>query len=189
MKVKSRVYSNQSLKFGKGVVKFVNGEAEVSEELYQEIVDRKFPNIFKEGEEPEYRTKFEEQLRKDVKDGNKEFEDEIKRLKNIVEAQKSEINRKDGEIVSWKKVVEDLKHEIEVFKLTLNKSSEKTETKVEEKTAESEEISEIRKDLEGMKVAELKALAMEEDYGNFEEADLKDKKKEEIINMILSKVG
>ena len=51
MKVKSRVYSNQSLKFGKGVVKFVNGEAEVSEELYQEIVDRKFPNIFKEGEE------------------------------------------------------------------------------------------------------------------------------------------
>ena len=98
MKVKSRVYSNQSLKFGKGVVKFVNGEAEVSEELYQEIVDRKFPNIFKEGEEPEYRTKFEEQLRKDVKDGNKEFEDEIKRLKNIIEAQKSEINRKDGEI-------------------------------------------------------------------------------------------
>ncbi len=30
---------------------------------------------------------------------------------------------------------------------------------------------------------------MEEDYGNFQESDLKDKKKEDIINMILSKVG
>lgn len=188
MKIKSRVYSNQSLKFEKGIVKFVNGEAEVSDELYQEIVDRKFPNIFEEGKEPEYRTKFEDQIRKDVKEGNQEYEEEIRRLKNIIEAQKSEINRKDGEIASWKKVVDDLKHEIDVFKLTATNGAMKTETKVEEQVVENEEISEIRKDLEGMKVAELKSLAMEEDYGNFQESDLKDKKKEDIINMILSKV-
>ena len=107
--LKSRVYNNHRIVLNGGPVQFVNGRAEVSEELYQEIVSRKLPDIYKEGEEPEFKTRLEEKLRSEVKEGNKEYEEEIKRLKNIVEAQKVEISKKEKEIEVWKKCVEDLK--------------------------------------------------------------------------------
>ena len=92
--VKSRVYNNHKIMLNGGPVQFVNGRAEVSEELYQEIVSRKLPDIYKEGEEPEFKTRLEKKLRSEVKEGNKEFEEEIKRLKNIIEAQKVDIPEK-----------------------------------------------------------------------------------------------
>ena len=171
--LKSRVYNNHRIVLNGGPVQFVNGRAEVSEELYQEIVSRKLPDIYKEGEEPEFKTRLEEKLRSEVKEGNKEYEEEIKRLKNIVEAQKVEISKKEKEIEVWKKCVEDLK--------TGNK-----ETK-QEASIKEEEDDEVKTALKKMKVDELKELAMTEDGGSFKEEDLKGKKKEEIIDMILSK--
>lgn len=182
--LKSRVYNNHRIVLNGGPVQFVNGRAEVSEELYQEIVSRKLPDIYKEGEEPEFKTRLEEKLRSEVKEGNKEYEEEIKRLKNIVEAQKVEISKKEKEIEVWKKCVEDLK--------AGNKETQavvpEPETKPEEETPiKQEEDDEVKTALKKMKVDELKELAMTEDGGSFKEEDLKGKKKEEIIDMILSK--
>lgn len=182
--LKSRVYNNHRIVLNGGPVQFVNGRAEVSEELYQEIVSRKLPDIYKEGEEPEFKTRLEEKLRSEVKEGNKEYEEEIKRLKNIVEAQKVEISKKEKEIEVWKKCVEDLK--------TGNKETQaaapEPETKPEEEAPiKQEEDDEVKTALKKMKVDELKELAMTEDGGSFKEEDLKGKKKEEIIDMILSK--
>lgn len=179
--LKSRVYNNHKIMLNGGPVQFVNGRAEVSEELYQEIVSRKLPDIYKEGEEPEFKTRFEEKLRSEVKEGNKEYEEEIKRLKNIVEAQKVEISKKEKEIEVWKKCVEDLKAGNKEAQTVAPEPETKQETPIKE------EDDEVKTALKKMKVDELKELAMTEDGGSFKEEDLKGKKKEEIIDMILSK--
>lgn len=171
--IKSRVYSQHTLKFKNGTVKFCNGVATVSDELYQEIVDGQFPNIYKEGEEPEYKTKMEEQLRTEIKKDNEEYENEIRRLKNVIESQEIELSKKDGEIESWKKLVEELK-------------AGKTEP-VKTETKEETEDDNLLADLKATKVDDLKALAMSEEGGNYSEEDLKGKRKDEIIEMILSK--
>ena len=171
--IKSRVYSQHTLKFKNGIVKFHNGIATVSDELYQEIVDGQFPNIYKEGEEPEYKTKMEEQLRTEIKKDNEEYENEIRRLKNVIESQEIELSKKDSEIESWKKLVEELK---------VGKTEPvKTETK------EEIEDDNLLADLKATKVDDLKALAMSEEGGSYSEEDLKGKRKDEIIEMILSK--
>lgn len=180
--LKSRVYNNHRIVLNGGPIQFVNGRAEVSEELYQEIVSRKLPDIYKEGEEPEFKTRLEEKLRSEVKEGNKEYEEEIKRLKNIVEAQKVEISKKEKEIEVWKKCVEDLK----VGNKETQAVAPELETK-QEVSIKEEEDDEVKTALKKMKVDELKELAMTEDGGSFKEEDLKGKKKEEIIDMILSK--
>ena len=171
--IKSRVYSQHTLKFKNGTVKFHNGVATVSDELYQEIVDGQFPNIYKEGEEPEYKTKMEEQLRTEIKKDNEEYENEIRRLKNVIESQEIELSKKDGEIESWKKLVEELK-------------AGKTES-VKTETKEEIEDDNLLADLKATKVDDLKALAMSEEGGSYSEEDLKGKRKDEIIEMILSK--
>lgn len=180
--VKSRVYNNHKIMLNGGPVQFVGGRAEVSEELYQEIVSRKLPDIYKEGEEPEFKTRLEEKLRSEVKEGNKEYEEEIKRLKNIVEAQKVEISKKEKEIEVWKKCVEDLKAGNKETQAVAPEPEPKQEVSIKE-----EEDDEVKTALKKMKVDELKELAMTEDGGSFKEEDLKGKKKEEIIDMILSK--
>jgi hypothetical protein len=180
--LKSRVYNNHRIVLNGGPVQFVNGRAEVSEELYQEIVSRKLPDIYKEGEEPEFKTRLEEKLRSEVKEGNKEYEEEIKRLKNIVEAQKVEISKKEKEIEVWKKCVEDLKAGNKETQAVAPEPEPKQEVSIKE-----EEDDEVKTALKKMKVDELKELAMTEDGGSFKEEDLKGKKKEEIIDMILSK--
>ena len=180
--LKSRVYNNHRIVLNGGPVQFVNGRAEVSEELYQEIVSRKLPDIYKEGEEPEFKTRLEEKLRSEVKEGNKEYEEEIKRLKNIVEAQKVEISKKEKEIEVWKKCVEDLKAGNKETQAVAPEPEPKQEVSIKE-----EEDDEVKTALKKMKVDELKERAMTEDGGSFKEEDLKGKKKEEIIDMILSK--
>lgn len=180
--LKSRVYNNHKIMLNGGPVQFVGGRAEVSEELYQEIVSRELPDIYKEGEEPEYRTRIEDKLRSEVKEGNKEFEEEISRLKNIVEVQKTEIAKKNEEIAMWKKCVEDLKAGNKETQAVVPEPEAKQEASIKE-----EEDDEVKTALKKMKVDELKELAMTEDGGSFKEEDLKGKKKEEIIDMILSK--
>lgn len=173
VRVRSRVYTSHKIALNNGVIEFHSGVAEISEELWNEIVERKFPNIYKEGEEPEYKTPLETQLRKEVSEGNKEFEEEIKRLKNIVEAQKIELAEKDKEITSWKKAVENLqKGNIENPKDT-----------VEEKSVDEE----LFKELSSLTVKELIEMGTTEVGGGFNKEDFDNKKKDEIIEMIMSK--
>lgn len=173
VRVRSRVYTSHKIALNNGVIEFHSGVAEISEELWNEIVERKFPNIYKEGEEPEYKTPLEAQLRKEVSEGNKEFEEEIKRLKNIVEAQKIELAEKDKEIASWKKAVENLqKGNIENPKDT-----------VEEKSVDEE----LFKELSSLTVKELIEMGTTEVGGGFNKEDFNNKKKDEIIEMIMSK--
>lgn len=185
VKVRSRVYSSQKIKLNGGVIHFINGNTDISEELYQELVDRKLPNIYKEGDEPEYKTSLESKLRQEVSEGNEEFKNEINRLKNIVESQKVELDKKDEEIKSWKKAVEDLQKGI-----SPSKEEKKDDKEIETEKAEKgdEDIDdELFNELNTLTVKQLIEMGMTEEGGGFEEKDLKNKKKDEIIKMIMSK--
>jgi hypothetical protein len=185
VKVRSRVYSSQKIKLNGGVIHFINGNADISEELYQELVDRKLPNIYKEGDEPEYKTSLESKLRQEVSEGNEEFKNEINRLKNIIESQKVELDKKDEEIKSWKKAVEDLQKGI-----SLSKEEKKDDKEIETEKVEKgdEDIDdELFNELNTLTVKQLIEMGMTEEGGGFEEKDLKNKKKDEIIKMIMSK--
>lgn len=177
VRVRSRVYTSHKIALNNGAIEFHNGVAEISEELWNEIVERKFPNIYKEGEEPEYKTPLETQLRKEVSEGNKEFEEEIKRLKNIIEAQKIELAEKDKEIVSWKKAVENLQ------KGNIEPPKDTVEEVVKEKSVDEE----LFKELSSLTVKELIEMGTTEVGGGFSEKDFNNKKKDEIIEMIMSK--
>lgn len=185
VKVRSRVYSSQKIKLNGGVIHFINGNADISEELYQELVDRKLPNIYKEGDEPEYKTSLESKLRQEVSEGNEEFKNEINRLKNIIESQKVELDKKDEEIKSWKKAVEDLQKGISPFKEE-KKDDKEIETEKVEKGDEDID-DELFNELNTLTVKQLIEMGMTEEGGGFEEKDLKNKKKDEIIKMIVSK--
>lgn len=185
VKVRSRVYSSQKIKLNGGVIHFINGNADISEELYQELVDRKLPNIYKEGDEPEYKTSLESKLRQEVSEGNEEFKNEINRLKNIIESQKVELDKKDEEIKSWKKAVENLQKGI-----SPSKEEKKDDKEIETEKAEKgdEDIDdELFNELNTLTVKQLIEMGMTEEGGGFEEKDLKNKKKDEIIKMIMSK--
>lgn len=177
VRVRSRVYTSHKIALNNGVIEFHSGVAEISEELWNEIVERKFPNIYKEGEEPEYKTPLETQLRKEVNEGNKEFEEEIKRLKNIVEAQKIELAEKDKEIASWKKAVENLQ----------KGNTENPKDTAEEVAKEKSVDEELFKELSSLTVKELIEMGTTEVGGGFNKEDLNNKKKDEIIEMIMSK--
>jgi hypothetical protein len=185
VKVRSRVYSSQKIKLNGGVIHFINGNADISEELYQELVDRKLPNIYKEGDEPEYKTSLESKLRQEVSEGNEEFKNEINRLKNIIESQKIELDKKDEEIKSWKKAVEDLQKGISPSKEE-KKDDKEIETEKVEKGDEDID-DELFNELNTLTVKQLIEMGMTEEGGGFEEKDLKNKKKDEIIKMIMSK--
>lgn len=185
VKVRSRVYSSQKIKLNGGVIHFINGNADISEELYQELVDRKLPNIYKEGDEPEYKTSLESKLRQEVSEGNEEFKNEINRLKNIIESQKVELDKKDEEIKSWKKAVEDLQKGISPSKEE-KKDDKEIETEKVEKGDEDID-DELFNELNALTVKQLIEMGMTEEGGGFEEKDLKNKKKDEIIKMIMSK--
>ncbi len=185
VKVRSRVYSSQKIKLNGGVIHFINGNADISEELYQELVDRKLPNIYKEGDEPEYKTSLESKLRQEVSEGNEEFKNEINRLKNIIESQKVELDKKDEEIKSWKKAVEDLQKGISPSKEE-KKDDKEIETEKVEKGDEDID-DELFNELNTLTVKQLIEMGTTEEGGGFEEKDLKNKKKDEIIKMIMSK--
>lgn len=186
VRVRSRVYGSQKIKLNGGVIQFISGNADISEKLYQEIVDRKLPNIYKEGDEPEYKTSLESKLRQEVSEGNEEFKNEINRLKNIIESQKVELAKKDEEIESWKKAVEDLQKGIPSFKEEKKEDDKEIETEKAEKGDEDID-DELLNELNTLTVKQLIEMGMTEEGGGFEEKDLKNKKKDEIIKMIMSK--
>lgn len=179
-RVVSRVYFNQDICFNNGTVQFRNGVADISDEIFDEIVERKFPNIFEEGKAPEYRTKFEEKLIDETNESNQELLNEIQRLKNIIESQKIELIKKDDEIKSWKKAVEDLNSKKEDID---SEGKEGQEIKITES-----DQKELIEDLRNMKKEELIETAKSEVGGSFNDEDIKGKTKEEIINLILSKI-
>jgi hypothetical protein len=176
MKVFSAVHANTSISFAGTIIKFQGNTAEITEDLYKKIREVNYPHI--SAEEISLKTKEEKDFDKDLREVNKEYIEEIARLKNIIKSKDTQISelKKDNE--DWKaqyqKDTEELKRKLSSVQSPAPEVAEEKNT---------EEDLQLKKELEGMKVSELEALAAEQ--GIPAEEIKKAKLKAELIELIL----
>lgn len=200
MKVVSPIYQNMNLKFNGKMIAFKNGQAEISEELYDEIVKSGFPNIFQEGANPKVKTEERKEYDNALQALNEEYMLEIDRLKGIVETKNQEISEWKEQVRVWKELY---KTDTEKLKAQLSKVQVNTVIPQEspvvnepakeiknEEASESAEILEdeekaVRADLEAMKLTELQTLALKE--GVEEDKVKKAGSKKNLIDLIMGK--
>lgn len=174
MKLVSKNYSNVKLKVFDTVIEFKNGKAEVSDEVGKMLLEAKFEDIFEEGKEPKVLSKTEEDFDKDIKKLNEEYLHEIDGLKATIKHREEQIEELKVQVDMWK---------AEYNKLVENKKKEAIRAEEAPSTSKAEEtndeIDSLRKELQKMKVDELKTLATEEGI------DIKDLRKDELIDAII----
>lgn len=186
VRIESKVYSNQKFMFGNELVKFTGRKAEVSKETWEAMQASKYPGVFLEGKMPAANTKLEIELTDDIKRYKQEMEAEVSRLKNIIEAQSIEIGKAKKEALDWRNLCAELQKGAKMPEIKDEKSDN---GKADENPAPTEgEISvedELRKELKAMKVDELKTIALETE--GIEPSDIEGKKKDEIIDLLVTK--
>lgn len=186
VRIESKVYSNQKFMFGNELVKFTGRKAEVSKETWEAMQASKYPGVFLEGKMPAANTKLEIELTDDIKRYKQEMEAEVSRLKNIIEAQSVEIGKAKKEALDWRNLCAELQKGAKMPEIKDEKSDN---GKADENPTPTEgEISvedELRKELKAMKVDELKAIALETE--GIEPSDIEGKKKDEIIDLLVTK--
>lgn len=188
MKIVSPVYANMKLQFGTKVIEFKNGEAEVSDETFAEIQKSGFPNIFKKGEQPGMKTDSRKEYDSALNDVSEQYMIEIDRLKGIIKSKDEEIATHKQEVKNWKDLYTSDIAKLKAQLQTLSEAPLKATPPVEE-TQPTEELNPeedaVRKELEAMKIVELKELAVKSEIP--EEAIKKATTKDALINLIMGK--
>lgn len=186
VRIESKVYSNQKFMFGNELVKFTGRKAEVSKETWEAMQASKYPGVFLEGKMPAANTKLEIELTDDIKRYKQEMEAEVSRLKNIIEAQSIEIGKAKKEALDWRNLCAELQKGAKMPEIKDEKSDNGKEdenpTLAEGETSAEDEL---RKELKTMKVDELKTIALETE--GIEPSDIEGKKKDEIIDLLVTK--
>nr|UWH96422.1 MAG: recombination endonuclease VII [Bacteriophage sp.] len=186
VRIESKVYSNQKFMFGNELVKFTGRKAEVSKETWEAMQASKYPGVFLEGKMPATNTKLEIELTDDIKRYKQEMEAEVSRLKNIIEAQGIEIGKAKKEALDWRNLCAELQKGAKMPEIKDEKSDNGKEdenpTLAEGETSAEDEL---RKELKTMKVDELKTIALETE--GIEPSDIEGKKKDEIIDLLVTK--
>lgn len=186
VRIESKVYSNQKFMFGNELVKFTGRKAEVSKETWEAMQASKYPGVFLEGKMPATNTKLEIELTDDIKRYKQEMEVEVSRLKNIIEAQSIEIGKAKKEALDWRNLCAELQKGAKMPEIKDEKSDNGKEdenpTLAEGETSAEDEL---RKELKTMKVDELKTIALETE--GIEPSDIEGKKKDEIIDLLVTK--
>lgn len=178
-----------NLKFGKEVIEFKNGKAEVTEEVFTAIIKSGFPNIFQEGKLPGVKSSERKDYDSALKDVNEEYMIEIDRLKGIIANKNQEISEIKAQVNVWKdlynKDVPALKAQL--AKVQVNPSTVKEDPKPEEtKPSMEDDEAAVRADLEAMKLTELQSLALKE---GLEESKVKKAgTKKVLIDLIMGKI-
>lgn len=186
VRIESKVYSNQKFMFGNELVKFTGRKAEVSKETWEAMQASKYPGVFLEGKMPAANTKLEIKLTDDIKRYKQEMEAEVSRLKNIIEAQSIEIGKAKKEALDWRNLCAELQKGAKMPEIKDEKSDNGKAD--ENSTLTGGEISvedELRKELKAMKVDELKTVALETE--GIGPSDIEGKKKDEIIDLLVTK--
>lgn len=186
VRIESKVYSNQKFMFGNELVKFTGRKAEVSKETWEAMQASKYPGVFLEGKMPATNTKLEIELTDDIKRYKQEMEAEVSRLKNIIEAQSIKIGKAKKEALDWRNLCTELQKGAKMPEIKDEKSDNGKEdenpTLAEGETSAEDEL---RKELKTMKVDELKTIALETE--GIEPSDIEGKKKDEIIDLLVTK--
>lgn len=197
MKLKSSIYLNTSLNFGGTIIEFKGGRAEVSEEVYEEIIRSKFPNIYSEDTPVNIASKGQEDFNKDLDTVSKEYMVEIDRLKGIINFKNQEIAEAKNQAEIWKnaynKDVAALKARLENVsseeKVVANPEPKKEADSLKENPSSEDlkkEADSLKEELKKLKVAELRTMAVSECKISEEEVS-KATNKEALIDLIIGK--
>jgi hypothetical protein len=182
MKIVSPIYKGKINLFGEIVDFTARGEAEVTEELWKKISETGFPNIFEKGQTPGIISKERDNFDKSLKEVNEEYMLEIDRLKKIIHVKEQEVAEAKQQTEVWKNTYKEETEKLRAQLLALTKTPAETA-----KPAPAEESSiedDLLKELEAMKVPELRKAALEEGL----DAEAVGKAtKSELIKMIMKK--
>jgi hypothetical protein len=180
MKIVSPIYKGKINLFGEIVDFTARGEAEVTEELWKKISEAGFPNIFEKGQAPGVISKERDNFDKSLKEVNEEYMLEIDRLKKIVHAKEQEVAEAKQQTEVWKNTYKEETEKLRAQLLALTKAPAETAKPAEESSIEDD----LLKELEAMKVPELRKAALEEGL----DAEAVGKAtKSELIKMIMKK--
>lgn len=193
MKIESQVYRNQTIRIFDEDIKFVNGIADVTDELGEKAISSGLP-IYIEGGVPLNKTKSELMLENELSKRVAGYKAETGFLKNEIMGLNLKIQKLNEELVLWKGICEKLKKHIDPTLLgeILNKSAEvekeESDTKPGKTEADTEtEDNEILKRLKEKKKDELidmaKQLGISEDQLM---VDGKFRTKDDIIELLMS---
>lgn len=191
MKIESQVYRNQTIRIFDEDIEFVNGIADVTDELGEKAISSGLP-IYIEGGVPSNKTKSELMLENELSKRVAGYKAETGFLKNEIMGLNLKIQKLNEELVLWKGICEKLKKHIDPTLLgeILNKSAEvekeESDTKPGKTEAETED-NEILKRLKEKKKDELidmaKQLGISEDQLM---VDGKFRTKDDIIELLMS---
>ena len=189
MRIESQVYKNQTIRIFDEDIEFVNGIADVTDELGEKAISSGLP-IYIEGGVPSNKTKSELMLENELSKRVAGYKAETGFLKNEIMG----LKKLNEELVLWKGICEKLKKHIDPTLLgeILNKSAEvekeESDTKPGKTEADTEtEDNEILKRLKEKKKDELidmaKQLGISEDQLM---VDGKFRTKDDIIELLMS---
>lgn len=198
MRIESQVYKNQTIRIFDEDIEFVNGIADVTDELGGKAISSGLP-IYIEGGVPSNKTKSELMLENELSKRVAGYKAETGFLKNEIMGLNLKIQKLNEELVLWKGICEKLKKHIDPTLLgeILNKSAEvekegsdtkpgKTEPGKTEPDTETED-NEILKRLKEKKKDEL--IDMAKQLGISEDqliVDGKFRTKDDIIELLMS---
>lgn len=125
MKIESQVYRNQTIRIFDEDIEFVNGIADVTDELGEKAISSGLP-IYIEGGVPSNKTKSELMLENELSKRVAGYKAETGFLKNEIMGLNLKIQKLNEELVLWKGICEKLKKHIDPTLLgeILNKSAE-----------------------------------------------------------------
>lgn len=175
-------------------VKFVNCLAEVDDNFGQEALKLGLDGLYEDGKQPAYETPKEVQMMSEFKDKEDFYQEELGRLRGIIESQKKKIEGLEIELQNWKNeyekehqtlvnYVEQVSKE-SVLKATIDEGSKESED-IEGAPDDASDFDEesLRQELFEMKKDDLIAFA-EKECG-IPSAELKGLKKDAIVDKIM----
>ena len=125
MRIESQVYKNQTIRIFDEDIEFVNGIADVTDELGEKAISSGLP-IYIEGGVPSNKTKSELMLENELSKRVAGYKAETGFLRNEIMGLNLKIQKLKEELVLWKGICEKLKKHIDPTLLgeILNKSAE-----------------------------------------------------------------
>lgn len=188
MRIESQVYKNQTIRIFDEDIEFVNGIADVTDELGEKAISSGLP-IYIEGGVPSNKTKSELMLENELSKRVAGYKAETGFLKNEIMGLNLKIQKLNEELVLWKGICEKLKKHIDPTLLgeILNKSAEVEKEGSDTEPDTETEDDEILKRLKEKKKDELidmaKQLGISEDQLM---VDGKFRTKDDIIELLMS---
>lgn len=193
MKLFMKNVGNATINISGVNVEFIGGIAEVEDDFGKEALNLGIPDLFEDGKQPTYEpTSREVKMQAGFEQQSEFMQEEIIRLKNIIQSQKEKILELEVEIGNWKFEYQK-EHTLrkQLLENGIAQSDTNTETDnvadgTEAPTSEKggdNEDDELRKELKSMKKSELISFGIE---SGLDMSEHEDKSKGEIIEFLIN---